>query len=559
MQDALQTAQKNLHALVDFSKLINSSLDLDFIADNLILTCLGKFHCTKGIILIFDEEQIIKKIAVKGIKSFELNLFENKSFNETLNSNYFNEIIKNERLIIKKEISTSENLVGLILLGEKLTKMDYTEEDFSLLETMLNITSVSIQNSLSFEKMKSLNKELNTKINQLSSIFDIGKEFSSILEIERVSKLLVYSILGQLLVTKYAVVICEEADIKILDSKFDNYKLKFAISKIDHCSFTETITKKELSNSFYELDSLGVELIIPMKIKNELKGLILLGARPSKIPFSNSDIDFISSIASFAVISIENSRLFAQALEKQKLEKDLEIARNIQQNLLPSSFPKSNKFEIAAYNKSAKQIGGDYYDIIPISKTQTLIAIADVSGKGVQAALLMANLQAFLKSIARQNLKLDDASNLINDLVSENTTNGSFITFFWGILDEEKMEFTYVNMGHNPPIVLSNNNIKKLTVGGMILGVMQTILPYKSETIKLTTDDIIVLFTDGITEAMNIQYEEYSDERLENFILHQFDKTSANSAMNSILNDVNAFTNEALQSDDLTIMVVKVK
>lgn len=553
------TAQKNLYALVDFSKFINSSLDLEFISNNLLLTCFGKFHCTKGVVIIFNEDYSIKTSFSKGIVNFDKSLANIKYANQIEISYEFKKLQLHEHLNIKKDIIASENKIGVIFLGKKLSKQDFTDEDHSLLSTLLNITSISIQNSLSYNKLKELNKELDTKINQLSSIFDIGKEFSSILELERVSKLLVFSILGQLLVTKYALILYDNHDIKILDSKFDNNVLKSGLANLEKVDFTEPLRKTDIENSLSDLTNLGIELIIPMKIKTSLKGLILLGARPNKIPFSNSDIDFISSIASFAVISIENSRLFTEALEKQKLEKDLEIARSIQQNLLPSSMPKQTDFEIAAYNKSAKQIGGDYYDIIPISKTKTLIAIADVSGKGVQAALLMANLQAFLKSIARQNLKLDEASNLINDLVSENTTNGSFITFFWGIIDVELMQFTYVNMGHNPPLVLSENELTKLTVGGMILGVMKTVFPYQSECIKLHNNDFLILFTDGITEAMNISNEEYSDEKLEKLILSKKNVSAADKMLNSILKDVSNYTNEAVQSDDLTLMVVRIK
>ncbi len=138
----------------------------------------------------------------------------------------------------------------------------------------------------------------------------------------------------------------------------------------------------------------------------------------------------------------------------------------------------------------------------------------------------MANLQAFLKSIYKQNYKLEEASNFLNDLVSENTTNGSFITFFWGILNIETKEFTYVNMGHNPPLLVRGKEIIKLRKGGMILGVMKTLIPYESETVKLKSEDSIILFTDGVTEAMNKQNEEYSDERLEELSI----KYSAKSA-----------------------------
>ena len=239
------------------------------------------------------------------------------------------------------------------------------------------------------------------------------------------------------------------------------------------------------------------------------------------------------------------------------MEKDLELARNIQQNLLPNKLPISVKFQISAINITAKLVGGDFYDVVKLDENRLLIAIADVSGKGIQASLLMANLQAFLKSIYKQNYKLEEASNFLNDLVSENTTNGSFITFFWGILDISSKEFTYVNMGHNPPLLISENKITKLKKGGMILGVMQTIIPYEFEIIKLKSNDALILFTDGVTEAMNISNEEYSDERLEELCLN-IANNDADKILENILFDLNSHTQGAEQSDDITSLILKI-
>lgn len=553
------SAQKNLYALIDFSQFINSSLNIDLIAGNFLLTCFGKFHCTKGLILINDEKEIVKNFFSKGFdcKNFEKFLGTHK---DELDSNEnFIRLIENEKLIIQRDISASERIIGKIFLGEKLTKENYSDEDRELLDTLINISGVSIQNALSYNKLKEINRELSSKINQLSSIFDLGKEFSSILEIERVSKLLVFSILGQLLVTKYAVVICANNEIKILDSKFDNQLLIKEVENLNRNKLESSLRRAQFGEELRGFSKLGIELIVPMKIKSEVKGLILLGSRPNKTPFTNSDVEFIASVASFAIISIENSRLFAEAIEKQRLEKDLEIAQNIQKNLLPTKIPATRKIDISTFNQSAKQIGGDYYDVVQIANDKILIAIADVSGKGIQAALLMANLQAFLKSIIKQNLPICQASNLINDLVSENTTNGSFITFFWGIIDESKNEISYVNMGHNPPLIVNKNGIKKLTTGGMILGVMKTIIPYKSETIKLEKDDFLILFTDGVTEAMNSSNEEYSDERLERTVTQNYLLNDSKKMLDKILDDVSEFTQGAIQSDDLTLMVVKVR
>jgi sigma-B regulation protein RsbU (phosphoserine phosphatase) len=263
-------------------------------------------------------------------------------------------------------------------------------------------------------------------------------------------------------------------------------------------------------------------------------------------------------VGSLAIISIENARLFNETLEKQRLEKDLETARNIQKNLLPKKIPELSNLEIAAYNMSAKMVGGDYYDVVKLEEDKLLIAVADVSGKGVPAALLMANLQAFLKSICKQKLSLSEATNLMNDLVAENTTMGSFITFFWGILHNKEKKFTYVNAGHNPPLHVYKGKINKFKKGGMILGVLPTTIPYISETIQLESGDAVVLFTDGITEAMNKNGEEFSDEKLERLVLERYNETPEQ-ILNKIKACVEEFTLGAEQSDDITCLVLKVK
>jgi sigma-B regulation protein RsbU (phosphoserine phosphatase) len=132
------------------------------------------------------------------------------------------------------------------------------------------------------------------------------------------------------------------------------------------------------------------------------------------------------------------------------MEEELEIARGIQNNLLPHSLPKYPRFDIAAYNITSKQVGGDFYDVIPLDDKSFCMAIADVSGKGVPAALLMANLQAFLKIICKHGMSLHEATALINDLVTENTMDGKFITFFWGVLNEQDLTLNYVNAGTIP-------------------------------------------------------------------------------------------------------------
>jgi len=549
---------RNFAALVDFSNLVNSSLDLNFALSNILLTCFGKFHSSKGIISLFNEDNILEVSSSKGISKNTLEKFPLIFRSEFIGNNHLSNFLVENDFPICQEIISSDGLKGILILGQRLTKKPYETEDLEFLKTILNVGATAIENSQIVDKLKTVNRNLDAKVSQLSSLFDLSKEFSGVLQEESISKLLVYSLIGQMLVSRYAIVICNDNSFSLLENRFDETFLKNSLKECNASSFYTPIGRNELKGELKPFADLGVDLIVPMQVKGNTKGLIILGKRKNELPYSKSDIEFVSSVGSLAIISIENAHLFKETLIKQRLEKDLETARNIQNNLLPKVIPSFTNLEISAYNSSAKMVGGDYYDIVKVNDNEILVAVADVSGKGVPAALLMANLQAFLKSIIKQNLPLSDATNLINDLVSENTSMGSFITFFWGIFNRVTCEFTYVNAGHNPPLFFKKCKLNKLKKGGIILGVLPTTIPYASDTIVMEKGDVIVLFTDGITEAMNDKGEEFTDERLEKLSQNLCNEASSK-ILDEIKKSVEKFASGTEQSDDITCLVLKVK
>ena len=456
------------------------------------------------------------------------------------------------------EICSSQECLGIIALGEKLNKSPYSEDDLDFLHTITNIAATAIQNSLMLNELKITNRILDSRISRLNSLFELSKEFGLFSESTKVARLLVYSVIGQFLVQKFAVVSFEGKNLKILESKFPQDELLNALKNYNTKFITNSISKPEIGTAYTYLQKIGIELIVPMQLQGETKGLILLGKRANESQYSEDDIEYIYSVGSLAIVSIENQRLFKEALEKQKLEEDLEIAHDIQKNLLPHKIPPFSNFDVVANTVFSKQVGGDYYDVITLDNNNFCIAIADVSGKGVSAALMMANLQAFLKTICKQGMKIDEATGLINDLISENTTEGKFITFFWAIVENDSKQLLYVNAGHNPPLLIRKGKIIKLDKGGIILGVMSTMIPYISERLQLEKDDVIVLFTDGVSEAMNQSGEEFSDERLEKLSISLVEK-SAEGISVTIQNEVSKFAYGTVQSDDITLMVIKVK
>jgi sigma-B regulation protein RsbU (phosphoserine phosphatase) len=550
--------KRNLTALIDFSRIINSSIDLHFILNNVLLTCLGKFLATRGLIALKENG----KIVLKGSKGLGTEIKEKfpelEATQECIDNPALISFMQDANLKVAEKISSSEDCIGLVCLGEKLNKSDYTEDDVEFLATILNISATAVQNSMVINELKSVNRQLDSRVQRLSSLFELSKEFGLFLEPSKVIRLLGFSLMGQFLLKKIALVRFENEEIEILDSKFDDEEIFSSVKKYELQNNHDSIKKEKIQKNYPELAGIGIELIVPMQLQGKTRGLIFLGERPGKREYNESDLEFIYSIGNLAIISLENTRLFYEALEKQKMEEDLLIARDIQRNLLPQTLPDYDHFDIAALNVSSKQVGGDYYDVIPLDDGKFYIAIADVSGKGVPASLMMANIQAFLQVICRQGIRIDEATGMINDLVTANTSEGRFITFFWGYIDTKTNTLTYVNAGHNPPYIIRNGKIIKLEKGGIIFGVMKTFTPYIFEEVKLKKDDVIILYTDGVSEAMNLNNEEYSEEKLQVIAESLVDKT-AEEILNGIKEDVQIFTQGNVQSDDITMIVIKVR
>lgn len=242
---------------------------------------------------------------------------------------------------------------------------------------------------------------------------------------------------------------------------------------------------------------------------------------------------------------------------------ELQIAAEIQRNFLPENIPKTEGFDIAAKSIMAKEVGGDFFDIlplevIPMNKNRTGVMIADVSGKGVPAALFMALSRIVVRVTATWFKKPSQVISFANPIIAENSKTGMFVTLFYGIIDKETMTLTYVNAGHNPPIVLrqKSGEIDELTLTGVAVGALED-AKYEQQEVALSSGDVVVLYTDGITEAVNDREEMFDVSRLVE-IIRRTGHLSSQEIVNEIIGAVTTFSENQPQFDDITLMVVKV-
>jgi len=303
----------------------------------------------------------------------------------------------------------------------------------------------------------------------------------------------------------------------------------------------------------YKISSL---ICIPLKVEEKVIGVMNISSK-DPVTYTAGDLKLATALATQAAVSIENARLQAERLEQEKIVQELEIARNIQVSLLPDTTPVVEGAEVTALFLPARQVGGDFYDFIPISENNLGLVIADVSGKGVPAALFMALSRALMRANSLQNPHVSQAVIRTNRLILDCATSGLFVTLFYAIVDTQTRILKYVSAGHNPPILYKKRTgeIQLLEADGIALGVLDDI-ELEEKKASLEEGDVIVLYTDGVTEAMNVQDEEFGEERLIRLILDNH-TSSANELSRKIKDVVMEFAGEVSQFDDFTLMVVK--
>jgi sigma-B regulation protein RsbU (phosphoserine phosphatase) len=556
--------------LFEFSNVVNSSLDLTFILGTVLLTVMGKMLVSRGMVLLKRDEGLFEVVNVKGL---DREMIGQKvridapprsvtHVDRTESTKAWVKFFKlnNQRLLVP--ITGQHKILGLLALGDRLGGRRYSATDRQLIASLLNLSAAAIEKAVMIEQLKDVNRDLDRKFQELNTLFDLSKEFNVVLDAEKVIRLLTFSLLGQVGVNRYAFCLREGGGMRIVASRLAqplaaDEPLK-QLCALKNADLVENLARqKRFKDAAAELSRVGIVAAVPMKLQNQVKGAVLLGEKLRGGSYTKADLEFLYSMANLAIISIENARLFREALEKQRMEDELAIAREIQQGLLPRSFPHIPEFEVSAVNIPSKQVGGDYYDVLSISPSEQVFAIGDVSGKGTPAALLMANVQASLRAFAPMGLSLSEATRRINDLTCLNTSQDKFITFFWGSLNHETRQFHYVNAGHNPPFLLRlDGRVERLDIGGNILGLMKTQTPYPEGAVTLGSGDVIVMFTDGVSEAMNPEDEDFGEERLEK-VLVAARSSSASQIIDSVREALDAYTRGAPQSDDITMLILR--
>jgi serine phosphatase RsbU (regulator of sigma subunit) len=297
-------------------------------------------------------------------------------------------------------------------------------------------------------------------------------------------------------------------------------------------------------------------MCVPLWNGDEIIGLIYCDRVGLLEQFTEDDLRLLTLLANLAANKIENAKLEEQRLEKVRMEQEMKMAIDIQKNFLPKSDPVFEPFDISGSTRACYHVGGDYYDFIPIDTARLGVVVADVSGTGVSAALLMASLRAALHAELPVIKDLALLAAELNEFVHRSSDSRSFISFFFGLLDRDRGEVLYVNAGHNPPMLVdAAGGVRSLDSTGFCLGMFPSV-SYETRTVRLEPGDILCLYTDGITESRNKDKEEFGDERLARR-LRDSAGLPARDIMEKIYEDAFAFSACAEPGDDMTLVVLK--
>src|SRR5215471_173751 len=297
-------------------------------------------------------------------------------------------------------------------------------------------------------------------------------------------------------------------------------------------------------------------MAVPLASGEEIFGMVYVD-NPFNNRFQEEDLKVLTTIASVASIKIENDRLLEERLEKRRMEEELKVASEIQMRLQPFSPPKLSGWEMTGVSFPCREIGGDYYDFIHRKRDSHLIlAVGDVSGKGTGAALLMSSLHAAVRAQSQTRASISEVMGEINQYIFENSPSNKFLTLFYGDVDPEKGTFNYSNGGHNAPIfVRSSGEVERLDKGGLPIGMMQVSV-YQEESVVFEPGDVLVIYSDGITESINERDEEFDEERLIDVVKNNLGR-SASGIRDRIDEGLSRFVGTTAPVDDMTLMIIK--
>jgi sigma-B regulation protein RsbU (phosphoserine phosphatase) len=554
-----------LISLLDLTATLNSTLSGREILDAALLIVMGELQVSRGALYVREAEKGFELRSSRGLPAEVSGTLEADEFPTTpFEPGPSPEAFREMGIALICPVRKGDRTIALICLGPRAGDRTFGTEERGFLQSLAACAATPIENGLMYDELHRVNQSLSVKVFQLNNLFDIGRELTSSLDEEAIKRLVITTVMGHFLAPRGALYVLGPNGLELAHVR----GLRPDEAPVDMLA-EATPQAVELSGPCRVVDlpecplraglmAARFGLVVPLTTgERGVCGLLAVGERASGVPFGEDDFDYAQAVARQAQAALEGARLHRVALEKERQDRELQIAQEIQRSLFPRERPRLEGFEIAAESRPCHQVGGDYYDFIPLEGGRMALVVADVSGKGTPASLVMASVHASLRATAGT----DSPGVLLgrlNRFVCASTMESKYVTLFYAEIDPVSRRLRYVNAGHIPPcLVRASGEGERLRAGGPVIGLLEEAV-YEEGEVTLEAGDLLAVVTDGVTEALTTGEEEFGDERVCETL--QGAEGSAESALRGLVQAVEDWTGPAEGfGDDLTALIMRAK
>ncbi len=509
---------------------------------------------------VFDEELLAFDLKSEYLAGISLNsLFVPQLSKTKLPSEYI-EQAKRAELVHLLPFQGHNQIFALLLINVQKIPFWGEREAWKVFEKIQRKAGLILENTALIVDLKNRNY-------QVHKLLEVGQKILSSFEIKQVLDFILQTLRKVAHYDAAAIFLFDERSGELKNINYDGYPAHVIENlhlKVGEGSIGWVVQNKKLdviddvrkADHYYCLrDATRSQCSIPLIFDEKVLGVICLES--DRLSYFNQQmVEMLQLFSQMAAIAIHNANQFKILLEKQALEHELINASQIQKALLVQRFPRVGGLSIGAVNIPSKIVSGDLYDVIKYDDTTVGLAIGDVSGKGAPAAITMALVLAGLRSQRQFFMTTCDVVYRLNNLLYESSLEGNYVSFFYALVSTQKNQVIFTNAGHNPPIILrKDDSVERMKDGGIVLG-FQPNINFKQKEFEFNHGDIILMYTDGITEAMNEQEEEFGEERLIE-VLKKNRHLSVYELRQKIIQEVQQFSNKEEYEDDMTLVLCK--
>jgi sigma-B regulation protein RsbU (phosphoserine phosphatase) len=550
-----------LISLLDLTATLNSTLSGREILDAALLIVMGELQVSRGALYVRDPDGSLRLRSVRGLRpeppgALELDDAPVAPVEAVASHPAFADL----GLALVCPVRKAERTIALLALGPRPEGLAFGREEKGFLQSLAACAATPIENGLMYDELHRVNRSLSVKVFQLHNLFDIGRELTSSLDEEAIKRLVITTVMGHFLASRGALYLLGDGGLVLAHVRgLPPGESPVALppgTAAEALGGPRRVEDLEAGPLREGLTRGRFALVVPLDAGGRVSGLLAVGERASGAAFRDEDLEYAQALARQAQAALEGARLHRVALEKERQDRELQIAQEIQRSLFPRSTPTLEGLELAAESHPCHQVGGDYYDFIPLDGGCMGLVIADVSGKGTPASILMASVHASLRATAGTASPAVLLERL-NRFLCASTQESKYVTLFYGEVDPASRSLRFVNAGHIPPYLVRRGcEVERLRAGGPVLGLLEE-AGFEEGEVILGEGDLLAVVTDGVTEALSPGEEEFGDARACSSLCDA--RGGAAAVLRGLLDAVEEWTARASFDDDLTALIVRAR